>query len=433
MILLSMIVTASAIYSGMQYVKPVSFNAPRANKLTNVVVSPKLDGVRALVSMGSDGVFADVAGETRKVSDAIFSTRTVIDCELFDGIYHAFDVLISDGVDVQNLTFKERRSLIPKDLEGVQVKPFYTFEDTEKEFLRSILASSHTDGLIVQDDMKPYGISPLKFKTKITVDLCLRSHKDGHVLLDFEGNVMRQQDGAHQIVHLTEKQLSDMKGHNVIVECTRSVKKFVVLKRRRDRKRPNRAVVVKDNIELVDSKQNTEAFLFRSIPPASMERNFAAYLETLRFSCLVDKHDHYLDVGCATLEYMWIFGHGKVTGIETKSRLVDIARATGKIETKCISFENFCGQANAVTLFFVLHNLDVGCVLAKLDDMSARSVQGVFDTTKFSNFPELRRRLLVSKWSETAVKRPPPPTYFGFTRQSDMLVDRFQCFSFHRV
>lgn len=144
-------------------------NVGKLSELPKYIVSPKYDGVRALLELNDDICYAIDSTESQFPIDS--GDYMICDAEFCEGVYWIFDILFADGKSLITLPFAERYSFIQSALRSdkLKMKPMYEFKDLEKAFEDKSLP---TDGIIFT--------SPYKYR-----DIAYKWKPASHLSIDF--------------------------------------------------------------------------------------------------------------------------------------------------------------------------------------------------------------------------------------------------------
>jgi hypothetical protein len=146
-------------------------------------VSAKLDGERFLVYMKDGELYLiNRKYEFSNIAQVDSVEEGLIDCELVDGIFHVFDMMLDRGVSIIELDYLARWKacqrcvdrLVQDGFTNFKVKDIYHVKDSERV---EKLTKLPTDGLIYTPVKSPYKSGRdgnlLKYKEKHTIDLAL--------------------------------------------------------------------------------------------------------------------------------------------------------------------------------------------------------------------------------------------------------------------
>lgn len=162
-------------------------------------ISFKADGTRMLLSYSPVGTFLSTSTISILPIDTIpTDTLYIVDGELIDDTFWAFDMLYSDGSNVTTLTYKARYNLLERSLPiisrrfNTRIKPI-RIPTTTQEFFSAIewtqaYSSSNaigTDGIIVTGINQPYSANVYKWKDprNMSVDFFIGRSPTGGIQL----------------------------------------------------------------------------------------------------------------------------------------------------------------------------------------------------------------------------------------------------------
>lgn len=157
-------------------------------------VTDKADGVRVLLFIDKNGEGAYV-GRGNLLMQLTYvgnlrtlPTNTVVDCELIDGVFYIFDVLVYNNIDMRQKNLKQRLELVQfhnsasvKTNNMIQVKKFHfdkIFENANKIWKSRNKLKYDLDGLIFTPIHKPYFNSNIyKWKPDDTIDFYIEKSR----------------------------------------------------------------------------------------------------------------------------------------------------------------------------------------------------------------------------------------------------------------
>jgi hypothetical protein len=128
-------------------------NVGELSELPKYMISPKYDGVRALLELNDNMCYAIDSAESSFPIEG--GDYMICDSEFCEGVYWIFDILFANGQCVINLPFAERYKFISQALRSpkIKIKPMYQFNELEKAFEDT---SMPTDGIIFTSPNKYY-------------------------------------------------------------------------------------------------------------------------------------------------------------------------------------------------------------------------------------------------------------------------------------
>lgn len=185
---------------------------PQVSVLTNEIIRKipiesfvwmeKTDGLHVNILIESNHVYSMSYGETTHLFELpgkYFVKRSILDCELYNDIYHVFDAAMIDGDDVSNLLFTERMEYAALLIDESHVTQFVVdkyYPVTNWAELITFINSHHIspitnnriDGVICRRIDRQYFVKPddpacFKLKSTImtTIDFYVRYQKDDGV------------------------------------------------------------------------------------------------------------------------------------------------------------------------------------------------------------------------------------------------------------
>jgi len=403
-----------------------SFEAkPRNLERTDIItirtkeysVTNKLDGERFMIVLNDKGLYAVNKRLVDHIEKESFRSTTILDTELFGGIFHVFDCMMYKGQDITMQKHDYRltcASEISSELDIMYsyrkykykyttMKVFSTIQGTQ-DLLTDLHSNSvryeNNDGIIYtpNDIYRSNNIYKWKFPEKMSIDFKVRLiqrpipytyelqlYDKGNVLYDFRGSKMFPllEEKARFI---SDQPLID----GGIYEFKYENEKFVMMRRRADKVLPNFRTTgesvwndikdpftEKELLELLYDKNLEE------LPVANKELNkeeaFKKYREyhNLIKDELIQrycKHKTILDLGSgrggdlgkygkANIEYLWAVEPFKDNYDEFKRRLKDTYKnlqkktvliETGAQSTKKITDVMGRHKADVITSFFSL-------------------------------------------------------------------------------
>ncbi len=221
-------------------------------KLREYAFTPKLDGVRyLLILMNGESVIVDRNMTFKDVNIKNNVETTILDCELYKGVFYVFDCLYANGVSTLDLPLKERLINAKKvvgSTKSLKLKKFH-YEDVltqAKDFWESDHQGVEYDGIIFSPTDEGYFSSKhYKWKDTFTVDLLFKNNgwfardKKGLVLvsLNYEPTASTSTK-IKSPISLTSGQIYEI-----------DLKNNVVIRHRTDRSDPNAILTVETEIK----------------------------------------------------------------------------------------------------------------------------------------------------------------------------------------
>lgn len=320
-------------------------------------ISPKYDGERCLLIITKDSSDILYSKKTIPFKTNQKMNKTILDCEDYKGVLHAFDLLYNDGKDIQNEKYSKRYSLLKKVVNKInnpklKLKPVYFNSFNKVREIYENTKDIQIDGLIFTPDDK-YRSIVFKWKpaNELTID----------VKFDNDGNVYTfstLQDAER--LNIPKQYLLDYKPNKVLVNLKLFNKNFYLKeipkenhiievafengnlhfrRYRKDKDEPNYLWIVKETAELIrdpvnvlnqtggDYKKYNEIIeVFNNSIDSELELRLGKFVDN-RFKTGVSKEefDHYLE------EYK---------PEEPKIKIYKI-RMTGDTKNRMIMDENF--------------------------------------------------------------------------------------------
>ena len=162
--------------------RPLPATLQRVRDIQLPWIAPKTDGERKLLVLGG-GCIKSIGMNNREQllvsQDSDFQAQTLIDCELYQDRYYAFDVLIHEGVDVRMEPFcdrYERFKTVPF-WDKIVVKKFFSPSRLNAEALLAHVAADGgvpSDGIVIVDAVGVYHAPCLKYKKYVTCDFLVK-------------------------------------------------------------------------------------------------------------------------------------------------------------------------------------------------------------------------------------------------------------------
>lgn len=260
--------TGQAKFVGCQ---PATLRESRINNVKDYCLTMKLDGQRSLLLTNQEGMYLiDNKLDIKCMSKDTTKDLCLLDGELFQGKYYAFDILFYNGDDVRDEPFTERYKMLIEMGDFIEVKE-YIFEniyDKIKECLdeNNELKDNTLDGFIFVSKSKGYKEIPLKWKPEkmntidFKINKCL--YEDPHYeqwdLLSYsgeKGNIPFTYNGKDMSKIHIPKDLAFNYTSGTVVEFyyDKAYETFVPLKTRYDKVKGNYIKVAQDNFDTIMS------------------------------------------------------------------------------------------------------------------------------------------------------------------------------------
>lgn len=394
-----------------------SFEAkPRNLERTDIItirtkeysVTNKLDGERFIILLNDKGLYAVNKRLVDQIEKTYFPSVTILDTELFDGLFYVFDCMMYKGQDItsKNHAYRlKRASEISSEISYIYRKYKYT---TMKEFLKventhNLLTNidyKNNDGIIYtpNDIYRSNDIYKWKFPEKMSIDFKVRLTQNskpytyelqlydkGNVLYDFRGSKMFPLL-EEEAKFISDQELID----GGIYEFKYENEKFVMMRRRADKVLPNFRKTgesvwtdIKDPFTAKELLQLLYDRKLEDLPVVSEElikeeafKKYKEYHNRFKDELIQNycKHKTILDLGSgrggdlgkygkAKIEYLWAVEPFKDNYDEFKIRLNDTYKSlqdkttlieTGAQSTKKITDVMGLDKADVITSFFSL-------------------------------------------------------------------------------
>lgn len=266
-------------------IQPVAIKRDFDQKNIEFAVTKKLDGIRYLMTVMNENVYiVHKNGTVKKLPYVISNVDNIImDGELFQGVYHIFDVISNDSLKDRLNLIKEFTSRLEGYGNSVITAKDYIFADKDND-IRSIMGGmvidldDKYDGLIVVKTKGGYyDSSPLKWKKTITFDFEIMHVSDGNYNLNMGSRKGTVKFGE---IHVdSEVRIPD----HTIMECYYQNSQWNMLKSRPDKTSPNYETTVKDNWECVQ-----DPLVFSPIKQTKQTTTKPAKQPTREKSCFYD-------------------------------------------------------------------------------------------------------------------------------------------------
>jgi len=277
--------------------KPRPATAQRLDELLDPCVTVKLDGVRTLLVRCARGLLAR-ALRSQDVIDTTPGEFSAYDTERIGPHFYVFDVLFVNGVDVRHLPLRARLREANCTLPGcASLKRFYwgpepSLSSTVQRLVcsRPKLADGSRvealEGFIFGSLSAPYDWAPLKFKFGVTCDFLVSSPKAcapdtaRTLLLNVQRAQMLEEfrgyGDAPRTITVSAAEAAALELPNdaievrdcIVLELKLVVGSWLVVRRRKDRQRPNTARTVIENLQLQCAGKCDARFLLRHLEGA---------------------------------------------------------------------------------------------------------------------------------------------------------------------
>lgn len=253
------------------------------------VASLKLDGKRAAL-VRRDGLIYSVDAHSQQLLGEAPGPSFILDVEELAGEFWAFDVLFMER-DLRALALADRLDALEKLLGGgmevggrrVRIKAYVPLRtpDALPRLLAEAARSEQCDGLIFCNLEQPYESPPLKYKPRLTVDVCFerrRGPPGTYALMAQQGarlRPFRTRGRPSEIFVGAAERLrlglpEDPQGCVVECEVPRG-SGWKAMKLRPDRLRPNCLRTVQDTVGLRQQGWDDPAFLLAHVACVSTE------------------------------------------------------------------------------------------------------------------------------------------------------------------
>jgi hypothetical protein len=241
--------------------QPITLSNENFDKKMMYYLTYKLDGKRHLYQNGYL--------ITSKLEKFRFPLNvphgTLLDGELYEGKYYAFDILFYKNNDIRKLNFTERLNL----LENIEkhkdknwcLKRYWSpydnsiknnFYEIKKLYKKDMKIGGKVDGVIFTPDTNYYA-TVLKWKQDVTIDFKI------HKVIPCIFELLLQNGSVYTKVKLTQKQF-DTYQDNTVVEFMWK-KKFIPIRARPDKINSNYTTVIDSNWKQIETPVNMRSLL----------------------------------------------------------------------------------------------------------------------------------------------------------------------------
>lgn len=235
----------------------ITLSKENYNKHMKYYLTYKLDGQRHLYQNGHL-----ITSKLEKIKFPINGVQfgTLLDGELYKGIYYVFDILFYNGNDIRKLNFNERYKIM-KGIKGITCKE-YLCNDTKSDFFylknkykNDMHIGGMVDGIIFTPDA-PYNVSPLKWKPVNLLSIDFKIHKRPEKTFD-----LLLQNGKVYTSTIVSKNQFNWYNDNTVVEFVYKGDKFIPIRARPDKENSNHLSVIKSNLEQIKTPVNMRSLL----------------------------------------------------------------------------------------------------------------------------------------------------------------------------
>lgn len=249
---------------------PVTLSKDTYSPKTEYLTTYKLDGKRHLLLIENKCLYFITSKMIFNKIDMKTNThlnKTLLDGEMFNGHFYAFDILFYKGIDLRKLKLDERliylNSIKIKDIyikeyiSGNTCKDFYYLK---KKFSKE-MKSGIVDGIILTPN-SGYSATILKWKPKWLLSIDFKIKKvNGNTF-----HLLTQKDKIYKNKYTTgiikvSKKNYDIYPDNSIVEFIFKNKKFTPIRARPDKSKSNYITVIQSNFDQIINPVNVKKLL----------------------------------------------------------------------------------------------------------------------------------------------------------------------------
>lgn len=243
--------------------QPVTLSESTYNKNIKYFITVKLDGRRFLLNLGKSSYF--ISSKSDKIPLPIsLNENYTLDGEMYNNVYHAFDILFYKGKDVRNLILSDRLLLLEtflKELnaDDITLKKYY-YDDVCKDYINLIKTTKFGDkydGIIFTPN-KDYYSKVLKWKPPelLSIDFKIRKKENKFYLLNQDNTVFKNKY-TNGIINVN-KEIYDKYQDNCVLEVIfdKNKRKFKILRDRPDKINSNYKTVIKSNFDQIINPVN---------------------------------------------------------------------------------------------------------------------------------------------------------------------------------
>lgn len=258
------------IRSEIRYIgnQPISLTKKSFEKHERYFYTEKLDGSRKMLLFTPDGVY-DISSrlEFNRIKMSKKLTGTLLDCEYFNKVYYVFDVLFYKGNNVQELNFSKRIEMYNEIVKNVNSKRLVSkqhFPLTFKELCTKLpniiktleprFVPNDLDGIIITPDTS-YSSKVYKYKpiSLLSIDFLIKKEAPNVFYLLTSNGLFKPKNQRYSNTGIITVDTETFKKYkdNTIVEFVFKNNKFIPLRPRPDKQKPNSLFVINDNFNLL--------------------------------------------------------------------------------------------------------------------------------------------------------------------------------------
>lgn len=318
----------ASITKGKKFIgsQPETLSVDKFNNKDNYALTLKLNGMRMLLINYNNKVYSFSSKMDIKYTGIQTKSKTfLLDCEFFKNKYYVFDIIHCKNSDVSNHTFIDRNLFIKetiKDNPELQYKEYIVTENLYETFINTYkkyfsVNNEYLDGIILLSINKSYRDSiPLKWKPEIQNTIDFRIKKIDNCKWElYCGDFNNKEILFHNypITTVTPEQ-DKFYPDNSIAEFrfSKMEEKFIVVKPRNDKSKPNFITIAKDNFKTVINPFQFDNFKNTNLPKKKVElfnaRRFNNYIKSNLIKKYSKKAYTLLDLACGKGGdlYKWI-------------------------------------------------------------------------------------------------------------------------------
>lgn len=276
--------------------QPATLRESRIDRIDDYALTMKLDGQRHLLLINHKGYYLiDNKMNVKCFRKQISTEVSLLDGELFEGKYYAFDILFHKGIDLRDKPFTERYKKLKELNLFIEVKE-YTFEgiyNKIEEYLDDNLEMKDNtlDGFIFVSKSKSYKEAPLKWKPEKLNTIDFKINKCAFEDENYEEWDLLCYDNTNTEIPFTynggnlskiyiPKALACNYINGTVVEFyyDKLYKTFIPLKTRHDKVKGNYIKVAQDNFDTIMNPYDLKNF-----SKETKSRNQSAFFNMRRF------------------------------------------------------------------------------------------------------------------------------------------------------
>lgn len=254
--------------------QPIAFDASTYSKKREYFTTHKLDGLRKLLMLSNDSdkesflISSKMEFDKFKLPYRESLVKTVLDGELVNGIFYAFDILFYKGKDLRPLLLIERLEALKDAIKILKSKKVvmkeYLVDNVCKDFFTlknkyaKEMKTGEVDGIILTPNTSYTSHKPLKWKPSWLLSIDFKIHrepsnvdgKDIIHLLTQNGSVFKPRGKHANVGTVYIDKFSKYKTGDV-VEFIFDKGKFVPIRLRDDKTNSNHISVILSNFKSI--------------------------------------------------------------------------------------------------------------------------------------------------------------------------------------